>query len=217
MFRQILAVQWKFSRNALAALSVLVALLPALTMRLSVVATINQTPRGLVMFASGLGFCLALLAVLTGGILFETTWRNDTNGKYVYLLSMPITWRRFMLSRLAGGLLLLFLPAICLWIGSVIGTAFVPLPPTLHTYPAGIAIRFFLASTLAFCLWSALVHFSGQRATLVVLLILLVVITVPIVFAVAGISLPTDTLFRWIADPPSPISVLFSRWALIDV
>ncbi len=217
MFKQMLAVQWRFSRKTIAAVSVLIAILPALTMRLSAVSTVNYTPRGLVQQSIALGLVLGMFAVLTGLFIYESTWRNDTSGKNVYLLSLPITWRQFMLNRLCGALLLLLLPALCLWIGGVIGTAFVPLPPTLHVYALGVAFRFFLASSLTYCLWSALVQFSGQKATLVFLVVLLLAIIVPVIIAITGVALPLETIFRWIADPPSPVSVFFSRWAIIDV
>ena len=217
MFTQMFAVQWRFTRKTLVAVSVLVAILPALTMRMSAVSTVNFTPRGLVQQSIALGLALAVFAAVTGMLLYEATWRSDTSGKNVYLLSLPITWRQFMLNRLSGALLLLLLPAVCLWIGGVIGTAFVPLPPTLHVYALGIAFRFFLASSLTYCLWSALVQFSGQKATLVFLAVLLLAIIVPVIISMTGVALPTDTMFRWIADPPSPISVFFSRWAIIDV
>lgn len=217
MFKQMLAVQWRFSRKTIAAVSVLIAILPALTMRLSAVSTVNYTPRGLVQQSIALGLVLGMFAVLTGLFIYESTWRNDTSGKNVYLLSLPITWRQFMLNRLCGALLLLLLPALCLWIGGVIGTAFVPLPPTLHVYALGVAFRFFLASSLTYCLWSALVQFSGQKAALVFLVVLLLAIIVPVIIAMSGVALPLETIFRWIADPPSPVSVFFSRWAIIDV
>ena len=167
MFKQMLAVQWRFTRKTIAAVSVLVAILPALTMRISVVSTVNFTPRGLVQQSIALGFTLAMFAALTGMFVYEATWRSDTSGKNVYLLSLPITWRQFMLNRLSGALLLLLLPALCLWVGGEIGTAFVPLPPTLHVYALGVAFRFFLESALTSCLWSAQVRFSGKQATMV--------------------------------------------------
>ena len=217
MFKQMFVVQWRFTRKAIAAVSVLVAIVPATTMRMSAVSTVNFTPRGLVQQSIALGLILAMFGALTGLIIYEATWRNDASGKNVYLLSLPITWRQFTLNRLSGALLLLLVPAVCLWIGGVIGTAFVPLPPTLHVYALGVAVRFFLASSLMYCLWSALVQFSGQKATLVFLILLLLTIIIPVLVSMSGIALPTDTIFRWIADPPSPFSVFFSRWAIIDV
>ena len=217
MFKQMFAVQWRFTRKAIAAVSVLVAIVPAMTMRMSAVSTVNVTPRGLVQQSIALGLILAMFGVLTGFIIYEATWRNDASGKNVYLLSLPITWRQFILNRLSGALLLLLLPALCLWVGGVIGTAFVPLPPTLHVYALGVAFRFFLASSLTYCLWSALVQFSGQKATLVFLALLLLTIIIPVIISISGVALPFDTIFRWIADPPSPVSVFFSRWAIIDV
>ncbi len=217
MFKQMFAVQWRFTRKAIAAVSVLVAILPALTMRMSAMSTVNYTPRGLVQQSIALGFTLAMFATLTGMFVYEATWRSDISGKNVYLLSLPITWRQFMLNRLSGALLLLLLPALCLWVGGVIGTAFVPLPPTLHVYALGVAFRFFLASALTYCLWSALVQFSGKKATLVFLAVLLLAIFIPVIISITGVTVPTETIFRWISNPPSPVSVFFSRWAIIDV
>jgi hypothetical protein len=217
MFRKMLLVQWKWSRAALLAICVLVAMVPALTMRMTLYDFVNQTPRDLVTLCSALGLGLSFLAILTGIALQDAAWRQDVNGKYVYALSLPVPWNQFVVRRLACGLLLLLLPALFLWFGGWLATTLITLPPTLQTYAGGVAVRFFLASALSYAAWGVLVRFSGERSSLVMLVILLAVLVVPIAVSVSGVTLPTDSILRFIADPPGPLSVFFSRWAIIDV
>jgi hypothetical protein len=218
MFRQLFLVQWKWTRAALLAICLLVAITPALSMRIAISEVANLTPNDLVSLCVVLGFGLSLFAVITGIAVQDASWRPDVNGRYVYALSLPLPWRDLLLRRLAGGLMLLVLPALALWLGGWLATSLVAIPSTLHTYAGGVAMRFFLASALSYAAWSVLVRFSGQRASLVVLLLLLAALVVPLAtIALFGATVPADTLLRFFADPPGPLSVFFSRWAIIDV
>lgn len=217
MFRQMLFVHWKWSRTALLVTCVLLTIVPALTMRFTLLDVANQTPRDLVTLCEALGLSLAAFAVLTGIAIQEATWRPDVNGKYVYALSLPISWSRFVARRIACGLLLLLLPALFLWFGGWLATSMITLPPTLQTYAGGVAIRFFLASALSYAAFGVLLRFSGQHTSLVILILLLTVVVVPVAVSLSGVTLPTNAILSFLADPPGPLSVFFTRWALIDV
>jgi hypothetical protein len=216
MYRHMFAVQWKWARAPLAALCVLGMMVPALAMRVGLNFYSTQTPHDLTTFAAALGVGLAILAVITGVAVQSAGSWPDVQGRYVYVLSLPISWRRYLVHRTAIGLTLLVIPAVAVWIGGAIAVSTVPLPDTLHSYAGGVAFRFFLASLLGFAVWAATVQFSGRRATLAALLLLLAIIFVPMLVAMAlGENGPA--FWNAIASPPSPVTVFLSRWALIDV
>jgi len=217
MFAQMLYAQWRFTRASLLGISLLGAITPALVMRLSLVQIVNQTPRDLIVMTELLGGGLAVLAIVTGVIVQHAPWDEDNKGRFVYVLSLPISWPQFLLRRVGGGLLLLLAPALFLWFGGAIAVAMVPLPPTLHTFAFGIAVRFYLASVLSFAAWFAFVHLSGKRAGVIGLAILLVAMLVPIGMVWLGYRHSVEAFGDWLINAPGPLAVFFSRWALIDV
>jgi hypothetical protein len=178
---------------------------------------VNQTPRDIIMMTELLGGGLAIAAVVLGIVVQHKPWDEDLKGRFVYVLSLPISWPQFLLRRVGGGLLLLLVPSLFVWLGGAIAVAMVPLPPTLHTFAFGIAVRFYLASVFCLAVWSALVHLSGKRAGAVGLAFLLVVLLAPILLSWLGYTQAVSAFFNWLINPPGPLAVFFSRWALIDV
>ncbi|MBI3567843.1 MAG: hypothetical protein HY084_06530 [Gemmatimonadetes bacterium] len=217
MYRHMFAVQWKWARAPLAALCVLGMMVPALAMRVGLTSYVSATPRDLTSFTAALGVGLAFLAIVTGAAVQSAGSWPDVHGKYVYALSLPIAWREYLFHRTLIGLTLLLLPALAVWLGGWLAVATVPLPDTLHTYAGGVAFRFLLASVLSFAVWTALVQLSGRRVTLVALLCLLALLVTPLVLSAIGLDLSSGGSWNWLIDPPSPVSVFVSRWALIDV
>ncbi len=217
MFRQIFMVQWKWTRNALLAMSVLVMIVPAVALRLGANDSYNPTPASIIGISNIAGVATALFAIITGIVVQDASWRNDVNGKYVYALSMPVRWQDLLARRIAGGVILLLIPALFVWIGGGITVSLLNLPATLHAYPFGVAVRFFLASVMAFAMWSVLVRFSGERSAIVVLLLLLVIPSTVVAVQLLHLDVPAAALLRALTDAPSPLSVFFTRWALIDV
>lgn len=217
MFRQIFMVQWKWTRNALLAMSVLVMIVPAVALRLGANDSYNPTPASIIGISNIAGVATALFAIITGIVVQDASWRNDVNGKYVYALSMPVRWQDLLARRIACGVILLLIPALFVWIGGGITVSLLNLPSTLHAYPFGVAVRFFLASVMAFAMWSVLVRFSGERSAIVVLLLLLVIPSTVVAVQLLHLDVPAAALLRALTDAPSPLSVFFTRWALIDV
>jgi hypothetical protein len=217
MFRQTFLVQWKWTRNGLIAMSVLVMIVPALSMRLGANDYFNPTPATIISISNISGWVLAALSILTGIVVQDASWRQDVNGKYVYALSMPVRWQELLARRIAGGVILLLIPAFFVWLGGGIAASLLDLPETLHAYPFGVAARFFLASVMAFSVWSVLVRFSRERSSLVVLILLFVAGLIPVVLSLSHWNIDTGAIMRVLTDSPSPLALFFSRWALIDV
>jgi hypothetical protein len=217
MFKQTLYVQWKWTRSTLFAMTVLVIIVPALTMRIAMMTSTAQTPSSLVEFTEILGALLAIVSVICGIAMQDMAWKADLTGRYVYALSLPITWTRFVWYRAAASTLLLVIPAVGLLLGGAVALSFLDLPETLHGYPLGVAVRFFLGSWFAFGLWGLLLRVSGKRASLVLLVLLLLCVVIPLVLQSSGFGTNGSLLLRGLSNAPSPLSIYFGRWALIDV
>jgi hypothetical protein len=217
MFKQTFLVQWKWTRNALLAMSILVMIVPAVALRLGANDYYNPTPATIINISNISGYVLALFAIITGIVVQDASWRQDVNGKYIYALSMPVPWQELLVRRVAAGMILLLIPALFALLGGGIAASLLELPSTLHAYPFGVAVRYFLASVLAYAMWSILVRLSGERASLVVLLLLLAVPMAAVSIEVFHLNIDVTWMSRVLTSSPSPLAVFFSRWALIDV
>ena len=186
-------------------------------MRISMREWVVVSASDLITVSNILGAVFAFAAISTGVLVQDASIRPDVEGRYIYALSLPVRWQQLLLRRTGAGLLLLIIPAIFVWIGGVLATSLIVIPYSLHTYAGGVAMRFFLASVLAFAVWSVVVRYSGKKSSVIVLTVLLLLILVPLALLLAGKGYLIEPVFRGIIDPPSPFSVFTARWALIDV
>jgi hypothetical protein len=157
---------------------------------------------------------IALAAALAIGV---GVWRPDHRGLHVYALSLPVARSRYLLMRYGAGLLFLTGIAVALWVGGASATARVPLPPTLHAYPGGLALRFWLAGLMAYTMMFALSGLTERAARILVAgLLLLVIVT----FSANAMGAHWNPL-GWSVDalfgPYGPLGVFRIRWMLIDV
>jgi hypothetical protein len=217
MFKQIMFVQWKWTRNSLLAISVLVTIAPALVMRIAMREWVVVSASDLITVTNILGAMLALAAISTGVMVQDASVRPDIEGRYIYALSLPVRWQDLLVRRIGSGLMLLIIPALFVWIGGTLATSLIVIPDSLHTYTGGVAMRFFLASVLSFAVWSVLVRYSGKKSAVYVLAALLILLLVPLALLLAGKGYLIESMFRALIDPPSPFSVFTARWALLDV
>lgn len=217
MFKQIMFVQWKWTRNSLLALSVLVTIAPALVMRIAMREWLVVSASDLLAVTNILGAMFALAAISAGVLVQDASVRPDIDGRYIYSLSLPVRWRDLLVRRTGAGLILLIIPAVFVWIGGTIATSLIVIPDSLHTYAGGVATRFFLASVLSFAVWSVVVRYSGKKSAVMVLAALLLLILAPLALLLAGKGYLIEALFRALIDPLSPFTVFTARWALLDV
>ena len=217
MFKQVMFVQWKWTRNSLLAMSVLVTIGPALVMRVAMREWVVVSASDLIAVTNVLGAMLALGAITTGLMVQDASIRPDIEGRYIYALSLPVRWQELLVRRTGAGLVLLIIPALFVWIGGTIATSLIVIPDSLHSYAGGVAMRFFLASVLSFAVWSVVVRYSRKKSAVVVLAALLVLVLAPVALLLAGKGYLIEAMFRALIDPPSPFSVFTARWALLDV
>jgi hypothetical protein len=217
MFKQVMFVQWKWTRNSLLAMSVLVTIAPALVMRIALREWVVVSASDLITVTNILGAMFALAAICAGVVVQDASVRPDIEGRYIYALSLPVRWQALLVRRIGAGLILLIIPALFVWIGGTLATSLIVIPDSLHSYAGGVAMRFFLASVLSFAVWSVVVRYSGKKSAAMVLAALLVLILLPVALLLAGKGYLIETMFRALIESPSPFSVFTSRWALLDV
>ncbi len=218
MFRVILWSQWKWSRPALAFLGLLAFAVPLATVRAA--AGSGGVGRwevlGMLSALQSYGTLYPLLAALSGLLLAFTAWQSDRRGRHVYALSLPLPRWHYVLSRFGAGVLLLLVPVLLLWAGSLLAVARTALPAGLHGYPTLLALRFALAALVAFACFFAVVAGSSRTAAWILGAIAGVIGLGLLIHAVTGFN-PIlwflDRVMIW----PGPLDVFTGRWMLIDV
>lgn len=218
MFGQILYTQFKWTRVALAMMSIVVFAVPAgLWRMMSEGYYRNPTPMELMNGFAALGFSFAILAFFCGFIVVAQAWQVDAVTRHVYALSLPVPWSRFVAMRFGAGAVLLAIPALAAWLGCLFVLALVEIPPTLNAYPTALAFRFLLGSLVAYSLVFAVQYVSGKKAAYLLLGAMVSFGVVAVAAEVAGREqLLTDAL-KWLFQFPGPLGVFGAEWMLIDV
>lgn len=218
MFRQILLTQFRWTRTLLLIVSVFVFAVPTLAWNiggdgyngaLAPLAVMNG-------FAT-VGPMLVLSAWTLGFLLVALPWGADSQSRHVYALSLPIPWSQYVAMRFGAGAITLLLPAVALWLGSLLVVAMVDIPESLRAYPGLLAIRFLLGTMLAYALSFLLQYVAGRRAAIVLLVLLITVATLTMGLALAGKQQLFVSLTKWMIEWPGPLSVFAQEWRLIDV
>ncbi len=218
MYRQLLYVQWRWSRDLLAFFTVVGFAIPLLLFWFAL--PYFGTPSATDLVAGGqlVGqFCLGL-ALLTGAVVAAQGYGLDDRVGHVYALSLPVTRLRFLTLRALAAFALLALPAAAIWIGGALTAGQVDVPPSIRAYPGALALRALLAAWLAHSCMFALRYSAGRRAK-VVFFVLLVAL---LLAAASSVVLPASReLFtragNFLVSHPGPFGVFFGRWTLFDV
>lgn len=218
MFAQILYTQFKWTRALLAVVSVLAFALPTFLWRLGAdVAWTDMTAIQVVAGFGALGPSLAILAATMGFLVVAYVWSIDAQTKHVYPLSLPLPWSRYAAFRFAAGTLSMLLPALALWLGSLLVLAMIELPPTLRAFPGTLALRFYLAAVLAYALTFAFQYLLGRRAVVTLAIIVFGVLGVGIVGDLLGFQPLLERITEWLIEWPGPFAIYAADWSLVDV
>lgn len=230
MFQQLLFVHWKGVRFGLLPFVLLAFGLP-----LFVVQGLGPAPLDPESFGLTAGSMLRvirswvplfpLLAALTGVVLALSAWTWDHRREHVYALSLPLARGRYVLMKMAAGVILLAIPCFAFWLGVLLATSSVEIPEGLRAYPSAVAVRFFLTALLLYSLLFAMA--AGTLRTTVWILLAIVVL---VVSGGAMANFLGDTLFpglgsvdflEWLLDRlltwPGPFEVITGNWMFIDV
>ena len=218
MFGQILSTQVKWTRGALAVLSVVAFAAPAGLWRIAHTGsdgTVNAM--GIMRGFEVLGPLLALLAFFSGFMAVAQPWAVDAAARHVYPLSLPIAWSRYVGLRFGAGALLLLIPTVALWLGCLLALSLVEIPDTLNAYPGTLAIRFLLGALLSYAGIFAVQYVSGRKAAHVLLAVLLVGMSLTLAAELTGNTKIAANVFFYLLKWPGPLAVFGNTWMLVDV
>jgi hypothetical protein len=217
MFAQVLYTQWKWARTELFLYVLGAFLIPTIIIRVGFSYVDTYSIRSVLDVGTLASFFFAALAMLCA---FGLAWRPyilDAGLKHVGPLSLPISWGRFVRLRFVAGATLLLIPAVAVWFGGLLATASVTVPPTLHSYPGSLAVRFYLASLVAYAAAFLLQYVAGKHAVRVALILLVIISLAEIMSQMLGYSSIIAGAWNLLTNWPGPFSVFAARWMLIDV
>lgn len=218
MFRTILYTQWKWSRLVVVLGAVAAFGLPVLSIGQF---GRDQASRWEVseMLASiqAWGVLYPVLAAFLALLIAALAWAPDHRGRHVYALSLPVPRWHYVLLRFGAGAVLLVVPVLALWAGTLVAAGAATIPAGLHAYPTTLALRFALAVLLAYAVLFA-VSSGTARTAGYILAALAALVVVEMLASVAEVNVHVLgpallRIFVW----PGPLEVFTGRWMLIDV
>lgn len=217
MFKQVLFTQWKWSRTELFCAVAVAFVMPTLVLRIGYGIVDAYSVSDVLSVVGVTGVLFASLAVLSALALAWRPYVVDATLRHVGPLTLPVAWPAFVRMRFFAGAALLLLPTFAVWIGGVVATMAIAIPPTLHAYPGGIALRFLIAALVAYAAGFALQYLAGKQAVRVALAIFAVVAAVELVANVLGFDSFAIKSWNALTTWPGPFAVFGARWMLIDV
>jgi hypothetical protein len=214
MFSVILFTQWKWSRFLLLIATIGAFAVPVLSVQDVPGAYSNFE---VVVTLQAFGIVYPLLAAGLGLLLSLSAWSSDHRGRHIYALSLPVPRWKYVALRYGAGLLLLALPILAILLGGIIATRMIDLRDGLHPYAFSLALRFALASALAYTAFFA-ISAGTPRTAGIVLGCCASLVVVDLMLKAAGVELNllepvVERLFFW----PGPFEIFTGRWMLIDV
>lgn len=218
MYSAILKLQWKWTRIAALIAVVLGFAIPLTSMR-----QFDAREGGymrladLIIAMQGFGPMYAMVAAGTGLAFALLAWTPDHRGRHVYALSLPVTRARYAMMRFGAGATFLLAPAVAVLLGALITVALVNLPAGLHAYPLSLALRFLLASLVAYSVFF-MVAASTSRAAGFILGGIAMFIVVATVLSTIGVDVDLmDKANTLLFSETGLLSVFTGGWMLFDV
>ena len=213
MFRALLATQWKGTRTVVLLATLVGFALPLMSLRSArgassatqFIGAMQGWAGGYAILAAGLGLLVAMAA-----------WQPDHAGRHVYALSLPISRAHYTLLRLGAGALFLVPPALALLVGALI-VAVSDVPAGLHAYPLALAVRFALATAVAYSIFFAIASATPQTAGVILGAIAAVLFTQYLLSIMGTGQDILSPIANFIFVRPGVLSIFTGRWMLVDV
>ena len=217
MFAQMLYTQWKWSRTELFVCVLAAFFVPTMIIRIGYTSEDVYAVSNVLNIMGFAGAFFGILAALSALSLAWRPWVVDAALRHVGPLSLPVPWSSFVRLRFLAGATLLLAPTLAVWIGGIIATSTTPIPPTLHAYPGGVALRFLLASLVAYAAGFLLQYVAGKHAVRVAIVLVAIVAVIEKGASVLGYESVAVRAWNALTTWPGPLSVFSVRWMLIDV
>ena len=218
MFRKMMAIQWRWTKTAVFIATVVGFLLPVASVKLlSAASDFRGSAAAVVAQMQSFGVAYTMLAAGAGLAFAVLAWSQDHRMRHTYALSLPIRRSHYAAFRFGAGALFLMIPAAGVLAGSLVALWVARIPAGLHGYPIALALRFLLASGVAFAIFFAIAASTPKTAGMVLG-------GIALLFFVAGLlpvfSIRYDLLGHVqsvLFSTPGLLAVFSGRWMLIDV
>ncbi|MEZ4412955.1 MAG: hypothetical protein R2910_08235 [Gemmatimonadales bacterium] len=217
MFRALLWTQWRESRIGVLLLAAIALVIPVLSLNTVGPATEPWHAWDLLSASMRWSASYPIVALVAAVVLATGAWRPDHRTKHVYALALPIRRSRYLLLRYGAGLTLLLGIGVALLAGATIAALRVTVPPLLHAYPVGLALRFCMAGLVAYTLLFSVAGLTPRAARLLAAFLLLLIIASLVADLLALGWNPVERAMDALLSPYSPLSIFRARWMLIDV
>lgn len=220
MFRAVLYTQWKWSRPAILLAALVAGYIPVAALRaMPYKSEDTYYIPALYRDITAASTYYQWLALFVAVIVAISAWQADGQRQHVYALSLPVPRWRFVLLRFGAGAALLSMVAAAVGLFGGVAAAIAPLPPMLHAYPVGLAVRFWLGSLIPFGLIFALLVSNPKRVRLVVAGVATIVVVDMALAAMGLIEKPVvlGTFFDAVYSGRGPLAAFLSKWMLVDV
>jgi hypothetical protein len=218
MFREILYTHVRWTRAMVASMAVLTFLTPALAWFFGAARVWDPSnPQAVRLGFQTVGPVLTIIAILGSFLLAAYPWTLDAAAKHVLPLSLPVTWRRYVAMRFGAGAMLLAIPTVTLWLGSLLALSMMTLPPTLRAYPHALALRFLAGCLLVYALAFFLQYVTGRRSTMILLGLMVGGSVLLFALQVTGNGGLVSLAVEWLTKFPGPLAVFSAEWKLVDV
>lgn len=216
MLNAMIRIQWKACRHLVIALAVAALSLPIVSVRVGWHDPAANLPRFLIEQQLW-GLFYPALAGIVAIVLGTTIWLSDRRGHHIYALLLPIARWRYVLLRYLAGLVLLLPILLALWLGALVATLGLDLPPGIRVFPHALALKFALTLVLLFGF-----AFAAASASTRAIGIGFRVLGLFLAVHVAVVLLRPGTNLLWtvvtaLGTWPGPLAPLGGRWMLIDV
>ena len=211
----ILRIQWKACWHLVIALSLAAFALPIVSVRLGW----HEAAANLPLFLTELqlwGFFYPVLAAVGALIIALGIWMSDRRGQHVYALLLPVPRPRYVMYRYLAGLVLLIPVMVSMWVGAIIASHGLDLPPGIRIFPHELALKFALVLLLLFGFAFALASASARTIGIAVRLMgLFLAVDVAVILIAPETNLIVSAL-KALTTFPGPLAALAGRWMLID-
>ena len=219
MFRAILYTQWKWARPVLVLAAIIAGWIPLQALRSAPYKTMGtyHIP-SLYQSIMSASLFYQFLAVAVAVVIAVSAWQADSTRQHVYALALPIARWRFVLMRFGAGAVLLGGVAMAVGVFGGLAVAMAPLPPMLHGYPVGLAIRFWLGTLIPFGIIFALLT-SNPRKVKWVTAGVVTIYVVDLMLSSFGVTQTPllNIVFYGLYEQGGPLTAFLTRWMLIDV
>ena len=222
MFKALMKVQWKWTRVTILVATIIGFAIPVGSVRLFdprgyMPDSMRISPGYIIREMQQAGVLYAFLAGALGLFVAFIAWNADHKGRHIYALSLPVSRARYALMRFGAGSLFLLLPALGVLLGCLLAVAIMDIPQGMHAYPLQVAVRFMLASFVAYAIFFAAAA-SSQRAAATVLVSIAGFFLVAVIITAMGANVDLiGTASKFIFAEPGVLSIFTGRWMLIDV